>query len=93
MEYVYNDYIEKFDRFAKEVFNIDTGNPGTDARLGIEALKEWYKKIGQPISLTEIGAKEEYIEKLVKNAVQMAPMGTLKKLEEKDIREIYKIAL
>lgn len=92
LEYVKNENIDRFDRFAKEIFSIDTGNPGIDANLGIQALKEWYKKIGQPISLKEIGAKEEDIERLVENAVQMSPMGKLKKLEEKDIREIYKIA-
>ncbi|KLO24585.1 iron-containing alcohol dehydrogenase [Marinitoga sp. 1155] len=92
LEYVKNDNLEIFDRFANEIFNIDTGNAAIDANLGIQALKEWYKKIGQPISLKEIGAKEEDIETLVKNAVQMAPMGKLKKLEEKDIREIYTIA-
>jgi alcohol dehydrogenase YqhD (iron-dependent ADH family) len=93
LEYVKNEDIDKFDRFAKEIFNIDTGNPTTDAKLGIEALKEWYKKIGQPISLKEIGATENDIDKLVENAVQRAPMGKLKKLDEKEIRDIYLIAL
>ncbi|GAB6189895.1 iron-containing alcohol dehydrogenase [Marinitoga arctica] len=93
LEYVKNEYIEKFDRFAKEIFNIDTGNASIDADLGIQALKEWYKRIGQPISLKEIGATEKDIERLVENAVQSSPMGKLKKLEEKEIKEIYNIAL
>ncbi|SHE30847.1 hypothetical protein SAMN02745164_00164 [Marinitoga hydrogenitolerans DSM 16785] len=92
LEYVKNEYIEKFDRFAKEIFNIDTGNSAIDADLGLRVLKEWYKRIGQPVSLKEIGATEKDIERLVENAVQSSPMGKLKKLEEEEIREIYYIA-
>ena len=36
---------ERFARFAKEIFNKDT------AEEGIEALKNWYTKIGAPVTL------------------------------------------
>ncbi len=38
---------ERFERFAKNMFNAE----GADA--GIEALKQWYSKIGTPVTLEE----------------------------------------
>ncbi len=50
---------ERFGRFAKEVFGVE----GADA--GIEALKQWYTKIGTPISLEEGNIPREDISKIV----------------------------
>ncbi|WP_129409206.1 iron-containing alcohol dehydrogenase [Marinitoga lauensis] len=93
LKYNYNQHIERFDRFALKIFNIDTGNHAIDAKLGIEALIEWYKKIGQPTTLSEIGVTEKDIENLVKNATQKEYIGRLKRLTEEDVRSIYKLAL
>ncbi len=46
---------ERFDRFAKEVFNLNTADEG------IEALKDWYRKIGAPVTLKEGNIPEEGI--------------------------------
>ena len=50
---------ERFDRFAKVMFNVE----GADA--GIEALKGWYSKIGAPVTLKEGNIPEEDIPMLV----------------------------
>ena len=50
---------ERFDRFAKVMFNLE----GADA--GIEALKGWYSKIGAPVTLKEGNIPEEDIPMLV----------------------------
>ncbi|BBE30618.1 NADH-dependent alcohol dehydrogenase [Tepiditoga spiralis] len=93
LKYNYNEHIERFDRFALKIFNIDTGNPSIDAKLGIETLIEWYKKIGQPTTLKEIGITENNIDKLVENATQKEYIGRLKRLSKEDIINIYKLAL
>jgi len=50
---------ERFDRFAKVMFNVE----GADA--GIEALKGWYSKIGAPVILKEVNIPEKDIPMLV----------------------------
>jgi len=50
---------ERFDRFAKVMFNVE----GADA--GIEALKGWYSKIGAPVTMKEGNIPEEDIPMLV----------------------------
>ena len=50
---------ERFDRFAKVMFNVE----GADA--GIEALKGWYSKIGAPVTLKEGNIPEKDIPMLV----------------------------
>uniref|UniRef100_UPI0032167125 iron-containing alcohol dehydrogenase n=1 Tax=uncultured Draconibacterium sp. TaxID=1573823 RepID=UPI0032167125 len=50
---------ERFSRFAKTMFNAD------NADAGIEALKQWYSKIGAPVTLKEGNIPEEDIPMLV----------------------------
>ncbi|MDF1613882.1 iron-containing alcohol dehydrogenase [Desulfurivibrio dismutans] len=40
---------EQFDRFAREVFGLDQGEEG------ITALKKWFKELGCPVTLGEVG--------------------------------------
>jgi alcohol dehydrogenase YqhD (iron-dependent ADH family) len=50
---------ERFDRFAEQVFDVQ----GADA--GIDALKQWYSKIGTPVTLQEGKIPETDIPMLV----------------------------
>ncbi|MDN5343672.1 iron-containing alcohol dehydrogenase [Oceanotoga sp. DSM 15011] len=92
LKYIQDDGVEKLDRFAEKIFGIDTGNPKFDAELGITALKDWYRKIGQPVSFSEIKITKEQLIKIAENASQIAPFGKMKKLDYKEILEILNIA-
>jgi alcohol dehydrogenase YqhD (iron-dependent ADH family) len=59
-------YPERLERFAKNVFNID----GADN--GIEALKQWYQKIGTPVTLSQGNIPEQDIPYLVDNLSEIA---------------------
>lgn len=59
---------ERFQRFAKVMFNVE----GADA--GIEALKNWYSKIGAPVTLKEGNIPEEDIPVLVEKLSAVAAM-------------------
>ncbi len=59
---------ERFERFAKKVFGVE----GADA--GIEALKQWYKKIGAPVTLKEGNIPEGDIPVLVDKLSALAGM-------------------
>ncbi|MBB6062857.1 hypothetical protein HNP65_001309 [Thermosipho japonicus] len=88
MKYVYNQVPERFAQFGENIFGLKNCKP----EEAINALSQWYKKIGAPTTLKELGFKEEDIEKLTEIASKMAPMGKLKKLERDDIKKILEIA-
>ncbi|WP_126993212.1 iron-containing alcohol dehydrogenase [Thermosipho globiformans] len=88
MKYVYNQAPERFVQFGENIFGLKNCKP----EEAINALSQWYKKIGAPTTLKELGFKEEDIEKLTEIASKMTPMGKLKKLERDDIKKILEIA-
>jgi len=59
MKWQKNNLPERFDRFAGNIFNVD----GADA--GIEALIQWYRMIGAPVTLAEGNIPEKDIPILV----------------------------
>jgi len=88
MKYVYKANPTKFRRFGRTIFRLKNSTP-TQA---IDALERWYKKIGAPTTLKELGFKREDIETLTEIAAKTVPMGKLVKLEKEDIRKILEIA-
>ncbi|MCW3787287.1 iron-containing alcohol dehydrogenase [Plebeiibacterium sediminum] len=68
MKWQMNLLPDRFARFAKEIFNKDT------AEEGIEALKNWYTKIGAPVTLKEGNIPEEGIEMMVEKLFAGAQM-------------------
>lgn len=68
MKWQKNNLPERFERFAKNVFNVK----GADA--GIKELKEWYKKIGTPVTLQEGSIPEADIPVLVEKLLIVAKM-------------------
>lgn len=59
---------ERFDRFAKNIFNVE----GADA--GIEALIQWYEKIGAPVTLKQGNIPDEDIPVLIDKLYDIAKM-------------------
>lgn len=92
MKYVYKYNLKKFARFAEKIFNIEIGSDEDKAVKGIEALIEYYKSIGAPVTLREAGVSENEIEKLTDNAVLRTPLGRLRQLNRGDIEAIFKLA-
>lgn len=79
MKWQKNNIPERFERFAKKVFNVD----GADA--GIESLIKWYKKIGTPVTLNEGNIPEEDIPMLVEKLLIIAKMWRAESLYTKDM--------
>lgn len=92
MRYVYKEDMETFERFAEKIFAITQGDPENKILTAIDRLKDFHRQIGAPTSLKESGIAYEDLEKIAENATLQGPLGTLKKLEEKDVLEILKIA-
>ena len=56
--------LQKFKRFATEVWGIDPAGKTDEevATAGLEAMEEWMKKLGVSMKLSEIGGTEDMIE-------------------------------
>lgn len=92
MKYVYKNDVKKFAKFAERIFRIKEDSPDETALKGIEKLKSFFKEIGAPASLSEVGIPLDMLEKLADNASINSPLGKLKPLYKQDALEIYKLA-
>jgi len=79
MKWQKNNLPERFEQFAKNIFNVE----GADA--GIEALKQWYSKIGTPVTLKEGNIPEEDIPVLVEKLSVVASMWGAESLYTKEM--------
>jgi len=96
MKYVMQHDIMRFVQFAVRVWgcDLDLGNPEKTALEGIERYTLFLRSIGMPVCFTELGAKAEDIPYLVKTlGLGSNTMGSFVKLSEKDIINIYQLAV
>lgn len=92
MKYVYKEDVKTFARFAEKVFGITCGDEEEQAWAGIEALRGRFASFGAPVTLRELGVKEEDIQEYAAAATQGGPLGVLKKIRGEDALEIYRLA-
>lgn len=95
--YVCDARLDRFVKFAENVLGIA---PRTDAaetaRAGIEAMEDFYREIGMPVSLTELGIAptDAQIEKLADQCVASTRdnLGKVRHLAKEDMIAIYQAA-
>ncbi|MBR2285001.1 MAG: iron-containing alcohol dehydrogenase [Paludibacteraceae bacterium] len=75
----------KFERFAQNVWGVKS------AEEGLEALKNWMKEIGLPLTISELGANEAMIDDIV-STTNIFPAGYMD-LKPEDVKEILKESL
>ncbi|MDF2595032.1 MAG: iron-containing alcohol dehydrogenase [Clostridia bacterium] len=99
MQYVYKTNINMFVQFAVNVMGVEGSYRDPDAIVleGIERLRQFFKKIGLPSTLAELGIDESRLELMAKKSTGEAygsehTLGGLKKLYWQDVLEIYKLA-
>lgn len=95
MEYVCEDEPEMFARFAEKVFGVtyDELKPVETAREGIEKLREFIRKLHLPVTLRELGVKDDSLfGEMAQNACRFGAIGNIRKLNVSDVIEIYKRA-
>lgn len=96
MEYVLKKGVDKLAQLANRVFGIelDKANPQSTAKEGIKALREFFKELGLPTTLREIGAKEEDLPFMAGN-LDYRPDGTyggFVKITKEDAENIFRLA-
>lgn len=82
--------LAKFKRYAINVWNVNGENKSDKeiAEEGLAKMEDWMKKIGLVMNITELGAKEEMLDGMVKSSLIME--GGYKVLNKDDIKAILK---
>lgn len=69
-KYAYKSSLDRFKRFAYEVMEIEpTENAEQDIQKAIQAVRTFFKEIGMPSTLSELGIPEESFKDLAWNAM------------------------
>lgn len=93
--YVYKENISRFVQFANRVFGVEVDfyNQEKTALEGIERLREFFRFLGAPLTLKEIGVDtDEKFSKMAEDACRFGSIGGLKALNQEDVETIYRMA-
>ena len=96
MKYVLHHDVLRFAQFAVRVWGceMDFQCPENTAKQGILKYEQFLSSIGMPIRFSELGAKEEDIDLMVKTlGLGSRTLGNFVKLTEGDVRKIYELAV
>ena len=89
--YVYKARPERFAKFARNIFNIQETDDEKAAVAGIEAMENYYRSVGMPTSLCELGihATEEQIKEMADKCsfYGKRTVGVMKKIGAPGSRE------
>lgn len=87
--YIYKDGIDKFVRFAENVWNVKTEGKTKDeiALEGIACLENFAKELGIPLTLRELGATEDMLPKIAETSYEG---GGYKHMTHEDILNVLK---
>ncbi|BBB32643.1 iron-containing alcohol dehydrogenase [Thermotomaculum hydrothermale] len=91
MRFVKEEKEELLKRFGQNLFKLENHKPDHT----IEAFKNWLKSIGAPVSLGEIGIKENDIEKIAEKAYEVMQFWAMDtdKYSKENIEKILTFAL
>ena len=99
MRYVCRENIPMFTQFARRVMGVETAPRDPEALIltSIQRLKAFYREMGLPTTMAELGAKREDYEDMAKRATKILfgeeiQIGGIKKLRWQDVVEILKLA-
>jgi len=95
--YVYKERADRFAKFAVNVMDVRPGASDEETALrGIEAMEDFYRSIGMPTSIREMGIEltDEQIEELAEKCSVGADgtLGVVRPLQKADMLAIYKAA-
>ena len=95
--YVYRDCLDRFVKFAVNVMEVEPAQTDEETALrGIEAMEAFYRRIGMPTNMRELGVEptDEQIKIMAHNAIIASggKRGSAKVLYEEDFIKIYEAA-
>lgn len=91
MKYVYKYNMDRFLQFATRVWNVDHDfyNPEQTILEAIKRQEDFYRRLGLPTRLSDLDITDDRFEEMAEKAVKP---GSIKKINAKDIVEIFKLA-
>ena len=97
MEYVMDHDVARFARFAVNVLGceMDFAAPARTARAGIARLRAWFRELGMPTTLKELGARSEDIPAMAAHRAEKPngfPFGFFVKIHPADMEAILHLA-
>lgn len=89
--HIYRDGLEKFKRFAINVWEISAEGKSDEAlaRAGVEALADFIREIGLPTTLQELGIDKTVDIQKIAESCAITP-GSYKQMSQEEILEIFK---
>ena len=95
MEYVCGHDVMRFARFAVNVFGceMDFAHPERTAQAGIRRLRDFFRTLGMPATLEEVGGRAEDIPAMVAHRCEKPngfPFGGFVKVQEADMEAILR---
>lgn len=97
MERYYKKDLNKFANFADKVLNINFYSKEENVIIAIRTLKDYFKEIGAPTSLKEVGIHKEDIpliaKKMTKNGTRVVGHGSLTPLDYEEVTALLEAAL
>ena len=97
MKYVYKHDVERFYRYAKEVFHVETQGKTREevACAGIEKTKEFFASLNMPTSFSEADIPSDKLEEMAEKAIASTGgnTGNFVRLTADDVLNIFKLAL
>ncbi|MDF1566780.1 MAG: iron-containing alcohol dehydrogenase [Spirochaetaceae bacterium] len=94
MTYVHETNIQRFVQFAVRVWDVDY-TAGEEKAAALEAIlrhKEFYRSLGMPTSLKELGITDDRYDIMAEKATRNGSLGGFRKLDKNDVIAIYKLA-
>jgi len=94
MKYNIKEDTKRFARFASKVWGVDGAFYDFEqaALEGISRMKDFFSSIGLPVSFADAKLDSSRIGEMAKRAVRFGPLGSYRKLAEKDVEAVYRIA-
>lgn len=97
MKYTLRRNRDKFAQFAVRVWGVeyDFEDPERTAREGIHRLEEFYRRIGMPIRLGELGIGTDRLEEMARKSIKpwKTTVGNVSKLTKDEVLEVLKLAI
>ncbi len=93
MRYVIKENPAKFQKYAKNVWDIDSDDPLEAGMMAIDKTENFFKSLNIPTRLSEVNIDDKRFEEMAKKAVRRGDLGAFKKLNDKDVIEILKASL
>ena len=96
-KYVYHYDIERFCHYGEKVFGMDPVEKEENARAAIQATVDYFREIGMPVSLSELGIgiqENDVLRELAMDATKgdTVVLSLIRKLRAEDVYQIFQMA-